>query len=193
MRIAPHYKVFRAEKITEIKRGAFAGCAFSDITVPDTVTTLGAYVFSRCTNLKRIQCSKELTTIGERCFSNCTALDEIVIPECVQSLGEYVFSECKNLSKITFEGDVPEISSYAFDQVKATCYYPKGNTTYTAEITTQDFGGDLIWTYEGEEANPDANKCGEHITWTLSESGELVLSGSGEMYDYSPNDLEYAP
>lgn len=67
--------------------------------------------------------------------------------------GEYVFSECKNLSKITFEGDVPEISSYAFDQVKATCYYPKGNTTYTAEITTQDFGGDLIWTYEGEEAN----------------------------------------
>lgn len=92
MRIAPHYKVFRAEKITEIKRGAFAGCAFSDITVPDTVTTLGAYVFSRCTNLKRIQCSKELTTIGERCFSNCTALDEIVIPECVQSLGS-MFSQ----------------------------------------------------------------------------------------------------
>ena len=181
------------DKLTEIKSGAFSGCAFSDITVPDTVTSLEAYVFSGCKNLKRIQYSKELTAIGERCFSGCTTLDEIVIPERVRSLGEYVFSGCKSLSKITFEGDVPEISSYAFNQVKATCYYPKGNTTYTAEITTQDFGGDLIWTYEGEEADPDANKCGEHITWTLSESGELVLSGSGEMYDYSANDLEYAP
>ena len=181
------------DKLIEIKSGAFSGCAFSDITVPDTVTSLEAYAFSSCTNLKRIQCSKELTTIGERCFSDCTALDEIVIPDRVRSLGQYVFSGCKNLSKITFEGDAPEISSYAFAQVKATCYYPKGNTTYTAEIITQDFGGDLIWTYEGEEADSDANKCGEHITWTLSESGELVLSGSGEMYDYSLKNLEYAP
>ena len=185
--------VFPGE-ITEIKANAFAGCeSLTDITLPDTVTKLAANAFCNCIKLEKIQSSKELTTIDEKCFYNCTALEEITIPEKVEVLEQYAFSGCKNLRKITFEGDVPEISSYTFYQVKATCYYPKGNTTYTAEITTQDFGGDLIWTYEGEEADPDANKCGEHITWTLSESGELVLSGRGEMYDYSPKDLEYAP
>ena len=34
-------------------------------------------------------------------------------------------------------------------------------------------------------------RCGDSITWTLDDSGNLTLSGSGEMWDYNKNDLPF--
>ena len=35
----------------------------------------------------------------------------------------------------------------------------------------------------------DSGTCGENVTWELRENGELVISGSGNMYDYSEGSL----
>ena len=178
--------------IQEIGSNAFLNCTLlQKIILPDGMTSLGNSAFSGCTNLNEVQMANGITTISKNCFKDCSSLDKITIPETVVSIAAYAFSECTELKEITFLGDAPTIDEKAFFQVVATCYYPEKNETYTAEITTEDFGGDLKWTYEGETS--EAKKCGDNITWSLSEDGVLTLSGSGEMYDYSKNDLNYAP
>ncbi len=37
------------------------------------------------------------------------------------------------------------------------------------------------------------NKCGENITWALSDDGILTLSGSGKMYDYAHSEYRFMP
>lgn len=180
--------------ISEVGKNAFLNCEkLQSVMLPETVQSLGSGAFEGCTSLATIQITDSVEVIPATCFKKCIALTKIVIPAKVTSIETSAFDGCKNLKEITFTGDAPKIATDAFREVKATCYYPKENITYTAEITTQDFGGDLQWTYEGEEENPDANKCGDHITWTLSEDGVLTLTGNGNMYDYSKNDLKYAP
>ena len=36
-----------------------------------------------------------------------------------------------------------------------------------------------------------SGRCGDSITWTLDDSGNLTLSGSGEMWDYVYNDSPF--
>ena len=38
----------------------------------------------------------------------------------------------------------------------------------------------------------DTGKCGDDISWTLDESGNLTISGSGKMYDFDANPPWYA-
>ena len=180
--------------VETIEDSAFARCeVLQDIVLPDGVKEIGSSAFSGCVGLKEIQIPDGITTISQRCFQNCSGLTQIVIPKTITNIEGFAFEQCKNLKEIIFLGDAPTIETNSFKQVVAICYYPKGNTTYTAEITTNDFGGDLKWTYEGEEEDSESRKCGENITWTLSEDGMLTLSGSGAMYNYSKDELKYAP
>ena len=39
----------------------------------------------------------------------------------------------------------------------------------------------------------DSGTCGENVKWELRENGELVISGSGNMYDYSTKDVVTDP
>ena len=42
-------------------------------------------------------------------------------------------------------------------------------------------------------ADDSNNKCGENLTWELSEDGTLTISGSGKMADYDdPNSQPWA-
>lgn len=180
--------------IERIEKSAFSGCvSLQKIVLPDTVRILGEKTFDGCTGLNEIVLSNELTTISPYCFQNCTGIEKIILPEKISLVDNYAFYNCKALNEVVFTGDAPVIKDVSFGGVTATCYYPKDNTTYTLEITTKDFGGDLKWTYEGEEEDKDFHKCGENITWQLSEEGVLSLTGNGDMYDYPKTELRYAP
>lgn len=39
----------------------------------------------------------------------------------------------------------------------------------------------------------DSGTCGENLTWTLDDEGTLIISGTGEMYDYKMDILTYHP
>ena len=204
------------EKVTTIGESAFYGCkAIDKIEIPDSVETIGAGAFKECekaesivisnkvqnlesstfagcTSAKEIKLPENVVTLKESVFKDCSSLEQINIPASVKEIKNYAFENCTVLKLVNFEGDAPAIGVVAFKEVTATCYYPTGNSSYTAEITTADYGGDLKWTYEGEE-DKENNKCGENATWTLTEEGKLIISGSGSMYDYSVSTYEYAP
>lgn len=172
----------------------FSKCtSLTKLVLPNTVQSVGEFVFSGCCALQEVNLSDQMSSVSKYAFENCTGLTKITVPEKINLIDNYAFYGCSGLNEIVFTGNAPTIEKYAFGKVKATCYYPKGNTTYTSEIRESDFGGDLKWTYEGEEETPDLQKCGEDITWSLSENGVLTLSGSGAMYDYSSIAGDRAP
>ena len=181
------------DNVKEIGKYAFSNCGkLESIVIPEKIQSIAEGTFKNCKSVKEIKISGDITTIGEYAFNNCSSLTQIVIPASVTELENYAFQNCSALETVKFEGNAPEIGENAFQGVTATCYYPAGNETYTAKITTADYGGNLKWTYEGEEEK-DESKCGENLTWTLSEDGKLTISGSGAMYDYSVSDYKYAP
>ena len=122
--------------------GAFSGCTgLTSVTIPDSVTSIGAGAFSGCTglttvnwnatactsagtvnnpifkgcyNLATVNIGDNVTTIPSYAFYNCAGLTSITIPDSVTSIGDYAFSGCS------------EITSIIVDKVN-TKYHSAGN------------------------------------------------------------------
>lgn len=182
------------KNVTDIGVRAFMGCEkLENVTLSSQISKIAAYTFSDCKNLKAIELPDGISVIATNAFGNCSSISEVTIPESVVEIGSEAFQNCSVLRRVNFKGDAPQIGINAFIGVTADCYYPADNASYTLEITTQDFGGDLTWTYEGKEEEEDKYKCGENLTWNLTEDGKLIITGSGRMFDYSIDDYQYAP
>ena len=93
---------------------ACSPAATGEITIPNSVTTIGYGAFSRCTSLTNITVPNSVTSIGERAFANCTSLTNIIIPNSVTSIGESAFSSCTGLTSVTIPNSVTSISAYTF-------------------------------------------------------------------------------
>ncbi len=85
-----------------------------NITIPNSVTTIGNYAFSLCTSLISIVIADSVTSIGDRAFYDCTSLTSIVIPDSVTTIGKFAFYECTSLTSITIPDSVTTISDGAF-------------------------------------------------------------------------------
>ena len=183
-----------SKNLTTIGAYAFQNCSvLVNVVIPDNVTDIGKQTFSGCEKIESVTLPSQITKIDTGLFSGCKSFSEITIPEAVVEIGSTAFQNCSSLKRINFKGDAPQIGVNAFIGVTADCYYPADNATYTLEITTQDWGGDLTWTYEGKTEEENKYKCGENLTWNLTEDGKLVITGSGRMFDYSIDDYQYAP
>lgn len=101
-------------EVTTIKGGAFAGCGFKKIIIPEGVCSIGDYAFEYCTELESITIPEGVTEIGKNAFAGCTGLTKVVIPGTLVSIGEKVFYECSNLVNVVISEGVPYISDDAF-------------------------------------------------------------------------------
>ncbi|MCD7712775.1 MAG: leucine-rich repeat protein, partial [Firmicutes bacterium] len=119
-----------------------------------------------------------VTSIGMYAFYNCTSLESITIPESVTSIDYMAFYNCSSLTEITFKGDAPGFGEDVFYGVTATAYYPASNDTWTEDVM-QDYGGSITWV-----AVTESGVCGDNLTWMLTSDGTLIISGTGDMYDY---------
>ena len=90
--------------VTSIGDNVFNGPAPTTVTIPASVTSIGAAAFGGCKYLSMVTFApgSQLTTIGEGAF-NYTGLGSIIIPASVTSIGKEVFGFCGNLSTITVE------------------------------------------------------------------------------------------
>ena len=79
---------------------AFAGTKLSSITTSTFVyvTTVGAYAFKDCTNLKSVE-FRDATRFGTNVFEGCTALTTVTLTSAV-SLGDYLFKNCEKLATV---------------------------------------------------------------------------------------------
>jgi hypothetical protein len=101
--------------ITSIGNYAFSRCvALTNITIPDSVKNIGYHAFYGCTALTDIIILPGLTTIGSEMFLGCTALKNIMIPDSVTTIGDAAFQNCISLTSITLPNSVLNIGSSAF-------------------------------------------------------------------------------
>ncbi|MCH5165111.1 MAG: leucine-rich repeat protein [Clostridiales bacterium] len=86
--------------LTSLSERMFYGCSsLTNVTVPNTVKSMGAGVFAECSALTSVTLSNKLTSIPADAFAN-TALTAIAIPQDVTSIGARAFMNT-DLTSIT--------------------------------------------------------------------------------------------
>ena len=107
------------ESVERIGRYAFYSCehaSFTELVIPDRVTTIESAAFFLCRNLKRVVMGENVTEIGVSAFSGCDSLCEVILNEKLKVIGENAFYSCYDLIKINIPDGVTEIGERAFMQ-----------------------------------------------------------------------------
>ena len=88
--------------------------ATGDITIPESVTSIGDNAFYECSGLTSVTIPNSVTSIGDNAFSGCTGLTSVTIGNSVTSIGNSAFSECSGLTSVTIGNSVTSIGNSAF-------------------------------------------------------------------------------
>lgn len=157
--------------ITKIGGRTFQGygTALKTVTMADTVTASGGYVFNNCKALTSIKISENLSTIPEGFLATTTALKTITIPY---------------KSKLATDA----LKRVAND-VTIQVYYGSAAHTWAA---SSDVEGEtpVLMNETGSESSarkytvlPIAGTEGQNITWSIADN-TLTISGSGSTNSY---------
>ena len=118
--------------VGRINAEAFEKCRkITSVTLPDTVTEIGAYAFAYCYALKHIDFGSSLKTIGNYAFVS-NALTSITLPESVTTVGYYAFDACTSVRTVTIGTKVsqfPWSALFASNSLETITVRP-GNKTY---------------------------------------------------------------
>ena len=116
------YELVVPEGVEEIADSAFAGLeTLNKITLPSTLTKIGAHAFQNCTGLKEVVIpAKTMTEIGEEAFSGCSELKSITLPTGITEIGRSVFEQCRKLETVKLpKNGIRIIGDRAFYYCKA--------------------------------------------------------------------------
>jgi hypothetical protein len=84
------------------------------ITLPNTITNVGASAFEYCYALTNILLPNSILTIGDSCFYQCGSLSGVEIPIELTTVSSDTFWECGNLNNISIPNKVRSIDEGAF-------------------------------------------------------------------------------
>ena len=104
------------------------------VTIPTSVTSIGAYAFSHCDRIKQVTIPNSVISIGDHAFEYCKRLT-LTIPNSVTSIGDYAFSECDSLTQVT----VPNSVTFIGDGVFYSCYSLKQVTIPNSVTSIGDY------------------------------------------------------
>ena len=89
-----------------IGRSAFQGAALESVALPEGVTSIEDYAFAHNDRLKEITLPQSLTSIGKTVFFWCAALESIALPDGVTSVGDKAFSTCISLKELALGAEL---------------------------------------------------------------------------------------
>ncbi|MDR0913970.1 MAG: leucine-rich repeat protein [Oscillospiraceae bacterium] len=118
--------------VTTIVEYAFEGCYnLTSITIPNSVTTIGNGAFLHCRSLTNIAIPNSVTIINDNAFASCRSLTSVTIPYSVTTIGKSAFDSCYNLTSITIPDSVTSIGEWAFYRCKnLTAIYVDSENEY---------------------------------------------------------------
>lgn len=194
--------------LTLISEELFAECDnLRNLSIPDTVTEIGANAFLRCTAFILEKLPAGIKSIGDAAFANCGNIESLTLPGTLESIGEAAFNGTA-IDKANFDGtperwtaiggDVCCIAQDKIDFLEHTCDFggswqydtqkhwkqcscnkTQNEGAHTGTGKTCDVCGAVL------SAALDSGSIGDGLSWSLSRSGALTISGSGKMPDFS--------
>lgn len=194
--------------LTLISEELFAECDnLRNLSIPDTVTEIGANAFSKCTEFSLTGLPDGIKSIGDAAFANCGRIEELELPKTLESIGEAAFNGTA-IDKASFAGTPERWTAIGGD----ACCIAQDKIDFLEH--TCDFGGSWQYDTQKHWKQCSCNKTqneGAHtgtgktcdvcgavlsealgsgsidggLSWSLSRSGALTISGSGKMSDFS--------
>lgn len=127
-------------RVTSIGAGAFYGCGFTEISIPETVVSVDTSAFENCDSIETVTIPNTVSTIGDRAFADCGAITLINlnskfyitcgkgifsgsgadsgvtlnINNSVRKIPDELFSNCSNLTAIQNGSGLEIIGKNAF-------------------------------------------------------------------------------
>ena len=104
------------EGVRKILPNTLMNCEnLTSVSIPGSVTIIGACSFLDCRNLRQVELREGLRTIDVAAFMGCTSLESIIIPEGVRIIAHDAFKGCTGLSRIVLPSSVSIIGRGAFE------------------------------------------------------------------------------
>lgn len=161
--------------VTYLGSYAFEFCAFTSISIPDSIQEINAYCFADCSQLSSIQFPDILSVVGGSAFMNCGQLTNIVLPESVTAVGGGAFRGCSQLSTVRFSAALRSVSPYAFmDCPNLSHFYLSESMT---EIPEECFAGFPFTTITIPNS---VTKIGSKAFWECDQLISIVIPDSVE-------------
>ena len=152
-------------KIEGSRWSTFAGYHVTSVSIPASVTEIGAGAFMNCQYLTQVTFAEGSAPSFEDAyqsdqngvFAGCTALTSIELPAGTTKLGTYMFSGCESLTSVNLSEltQITEIPFRAFERCTLSSVELPGNISRVAQdafsanyiCTGVDDYGDEIRTY----------------------------------------------
>ena len=100
--------------LKKLNKYLFCNLSLVEISLPNSVKTIGDSCFSNCKSLSKITLSSSLTEIGNFAFYQCSSLKYITFPSTLITIGNGSFEFCGSLYSITLPSSVTSVGSNAF-------------------------------------------------------------------------------
>lgn len=104
-----------------------------EITIPDSVTSIGRYAFYNSENLEKIIFSKNVKVIPENICGWCIKLESVTIPEGIEEVDKRAFEGCSALKSVSVPSTMKKISDTAFPVTTKVIITKKGPNFHEME------------------------------------------------------------
>lgn len=122
--------------VQSIGNGVFGNCGFESIAIPETVSQIGEYAFSGCTELKTVTfaCGSVLKSVGGHAFKGCRSLENIVLPDSVEYVEFFAFEGCNALRSVYIPENLGNIFAGFAGAAGITEYTVSGQNEYLRAV-----------------------------------------------------------
>lgn len=116
--------------VAAIGARAFWGHPMTAVTLPASITSIGAFAFSGCADLAEIRIPDGVTFLQEGVFRHCRSLSRVRLPVSVTHISASAFRGCGSLDRIFYDG--------TREQWKKLCAGKMASVPPTVEVCTAD-------------------------------------------------------
>ena len=181
--------------ITTIGANAFNGTKLTGpLNIPSSLVSLGDNAFNGCGGITgTLVFPAAMENISTNVFAGCSGIEEIILPRGVLTIGDGAFNNCSGVQRLWLTNSIQSIGANAFNGMKSLkkVYFSGTILEWETGIQWADKGyqiGVAITTNE-ETAS---GSCGEALTWSLNSAGDLTVSGTGSMTDFTATGAPWA-
>ena len=163
--------------------------AISRIVVAEGITHIGAYAFYWTDNATALSLPSSLISIGRAALCGFGGT-EIIVPDNVTCIDNFAFNDCDNLKTVSLPAGLQNIGICFIecDALKTINFGGTmeqwlacggGQSTFPTTTSVVCQGGGTLYR---------SGTCGDNLTWDLDNNGNLIILGTGDMYDLAYDD-----